>query len=170
MEPEMEEDPLSAHVVGALLKSASSVRNEVYKKLQARDLTLRQFTAMEVLYRVGPVSLGELAGEIALSTETAGKVVSGLEKRNLVARRRDERNKNVVALTTEGGRLINTLYPVHHQLVEQVMGRLTQAEQEKLTRLCGRLFLAEEGLCRLSPEGSEGGNPVRYPEREHLDE
>lgn len=107
----MEEDPLSAHVFGALLKSASSVRSEVYKKLMARDLTLRQFTAMEVLYREGPVSLGELAGEIALSTETAGKVVAGLEKRNLVARRRDERNKKVVALTTEGGTSHQYLVP-----------------------------------------------------------
>jgi MarR family transcriptional regulator, 2-MHQ and catechol-resistance regulon repressor len=143
---EMVEDPLCIYVFSALLKSASMAGSRVYKKLPAGDLTPRQFAVLEVLCREGPISINELAGEIALSAEAAGKVIAALEKRNLVARRRDDRNKSMIALTTEGGRLINALFPAHQQLVEQVMGRLTRAEQENLRRLCSRFLPSEKGL------------------------
>jgi MarR family transcriptional regulator, 2-MHQ and catechol-resistance regulon repressor len=142
----MDKDSIGIQVFSALRKSANTIRSEVYKKLLARDLTLRQFMVLEALCREGPVSIGELAGEISASRETAGKVVTDLEKRNLVARRRDDQDHYVVALTTQGGKLINTLFPAHIQIVEQVMGKLTDAEQEHLKRLCDRFEPAAKGV------------------------
>lgn len=147
MVSEMVEDPLSIYVFSALLKSASLAGSKVYRQVSAGGLTPRQFTVLEVLRGKGPVSIDELAGEMALSAEAVGKVIAALEKRNLVARRRGDRSRSmVVALTTEGGGLINALFPVHQQLVEQVMGRLTRAEQENLARLCSRFLPPEKGL------------------------
>jgi len=142
----MEENSISTQVFSALRKSAATMRSEVYNKLLGRDLTLRQFTVLEALYREGPVSVGKLAWELAATGEAAGRVVAGLEKRKLVARRRGDQGHSMVVLTTEGGKVINTLVAEYSQLVEQIMDRLTAAEQENLKRLCGRFIQAGEGL------------------------
>lgn len=139
----MEEDPISVQAFAALRRSACTIRSEVYKRLLARDLTLRQFMVLETLSREGPLSVGELAVETASSVEAAGRSIQRLEKRRLVARRRGSQDNYVVALTTEGGELINTLYPAHMHLVEQVMGKLTAGELDNLQQLCCRFV--EEG-------------------------
>ncbi|MFA7455464.1 MAG: MarR family transcriptional regulator [Desulfobulbaceae bacterium] len=136
----MEENSISVQAFSALRKSACALRYEVYGKISAGELTVRQFAVLEGLHRTGPATVGELAGEIALSAATVGRLVAGLEKRNLVVRKRDAEGRSVVALTTAGGEFINTLFPVHRQLVEKVMGRLTEAEQENLNRLCRRFM------------------------------
>lgn len=142
----MQENSISSQAFSALRKSASAMRSEVYKKLLGGDLTPRQFTVLEELCREGPVSIGRLACELAVTVETVGRVVSGLEKRRLVARQRDDRGHSLVVLTTEGGQLINTLSSEYGRLVEQIMDRLTAAEQENLNRLCSRFIKAGEGL------------------------
>jgi len=141
----MEENLISIQAFSALRKSACALRYEVYGKISAGDLTVRQFAVLEALHRTDPATVSELAGEIALSAATVGRLVAGLEKRNLVVRKRDEEERNVVALTTAGGELINTLFPAHRQLVEKVMGRLTEAEQANLSRLCRRFMGRDSG-------------------------
>ena len=49
----------------------------------------------------------------------------------------------MVVLTTKGERLIKKIYPVHAKQVEQVMKRLTKAEQEKLQKICDKLEAAK---------------------------
>lgn len=142
----MEEEPISVQAFDALRRSACTIRSEVYKKLLARDLTLRQFTVLETLYREGPLSIAELAVETAVTKEAADRVIQRLEKRGLVALRRGGQDDYLVALTTEGGELINTLYPAQMQLVEQVMARLTAGEMDDLKRLCSRFV--QEGKDR----------------------
>lgn len=142
----MEEDPISVQAFAALRRSACTIRSEVYKKLLARDLTLRQFTVLERLFRKGPLSVGELGVETGLSVAAADRVIQRLEERRLVARRKSAQDHYVVALTTDGGELINALYPAHLHLVEQVMGRLTAMEQDNLKRLCARFVQGVNGL------------------------
>jgi DNA-binding MarR family transcriptional regulator len=73
--------------------------------LHSRSLTQRfgltgpQLIILEELTRRGEISVGELSSAISLSMATVTGIISRLEKRGLVRRRRDEDDRRKVLLT-----------------------------------------------------------------------
>ena len=68
-------------------------------------------------------------------------VVDNLERRGLVKRERNEKDRRVVTLSlTEAGRhVIEKVLPQHIQAIIEEMSILTPDEQETLSRLCRKI-------------------------------
>ena len=68
-------------------------------------------------------------------------VVDNLERRGLVRRERNLRDRRVVtvSLTDTGRQLISEVLPQHIQAIVEEMSVLTPEEQETLSRLCRKL-------------------------------
>lgn len=134
-------DSLALLSFTALLRSANIISNEVHKNLGANNLTVSQFGILEALHKIGPMYQRDLAAQILKTTGNITTVIDNLEKRELVQRIREMKDRRYfqVVLTPEGAKLIKKIYPAHIRRVDQVMDKLTKNEQEELKQLCDKL-------------------------------
>lgn len=134
-------DSLALMSFTALLRSASIISNEVHKHLGANNLTVSQFGILEALHKIGPMYQRDLAAQILKTTGNITTVIDNLEKRELVQRIREMKDRRYfqIVLTPEGAKLIKKIYPVHIRRVDQIMEKLTKSEQEELKQLCDKL-------------------------------
>src|SRR5918912_589968 len=121
-----------------LMRAAESVSARLAPRLSAAGLTGSQFGALEALYHLGPLCQRDLGKKILKSGGNITMVVDNLEKRGLVERIRaeDDRRYITVNLTKQGRELISKLFPRHAKAIREEMGVLSDAELEKLGRLC----------------------------------
>jgi MarR family transcriptional regulator, 2-MHQ and catechol-resistance regulon repressor len=126
-----------------LRRAAESVSNRVNGHLATAGLTESQFGVLEALWHLGPLSQAILARKILRSSGNLTLVVDNLEKRKLVVRAREIRDRRfvTVSLTGEGERLIRSLFPAHLQRIVAELEQLTPEERIELARLCRKLGL-----------------------------
>lgn len=139
-------DSLGMSSYTALQRGASIVAGEVHKILGAHNLTVSQFGVLEALHVYGPMYQRDLAEQILKTTGNITTVIDNLEKRELVKRVREMKDRRYfqVVLTPEGEKLIRRIYPTHTKRVQQVLDLLAPEEQEELKRLCMKLEQAIE--------------------------
>ena len=124
-----------------LVRASEAVTVTLHRDLGGKNLTSSQFGVLEVLFHLGPLCQGELAGKLLRSGASTTSVVEGLEKRGLVVRQRTEEDKRFVrvALTGKGRKLVQEIFPAHAQRAARLFSVLTSDEQEQLRRLCRKL-------------------------------
>jgi MarR family transcriptional regulator, 2-MHQ and catechol-resistance regulon repressor len=128
-----------------LLRAANSCLAYARVGLEEAGLSQGQFAVLEALYHVGPLHLGDLARRILTSSGNLTLVVDNLEKRGLAKRQMQGRDKRFVlaTITPAGRKLMARIFPKHAQRIEEIMARLTPADQAALGRLCRRLGTGE---------------------------
>lgn len=124
--------------------AADHIARQVYSLLTRHKLTVSQFGVLQAIYREGPLHQIRLAEHIAKTTGNLTTVVDNLEKRDLVKRVREQKDRRYfkVELTPGGKKLIGKVYPAHVKRVQQVLEKLTDEEQEALKTLCAKLLAA----------------------------
>ena len=125
----------------ALARCYTTYTKAVAAKVQEYDLTVPQFGALEALYHLGPLSLGELAGKLLVTGGNVTFVMDRLESQELVARYRSDSDRRVVLarLTDKGRELVRRVFPEHAAYIEQLCRHLAPAEQAELRRLLKQL-------------------------------
>ena len=139
-------ESLGMTVFSAMQRSISSVNSDVHKILGPLNITVSQFGVLEALHVYGPMYQRDLADQILKTTGNITTVIDNLEKRELVKRVREVKDRRYfqVVLTPEGEKLIRRIFPTHVKRVQQVMDLLTTEEQEEFKRLCQKLVQAIE--------------------------
>jgi len=124
-----------------LMRSSNTISAEVNNYLAKNKLTMSQFGVLEALYHVGPMYQRDLAEKILKTTGNITTVIDNLEKRKLVERQREMKDRRYfkVVLTPSGKRLIKKIFPDYAAQVEKSINRLATAEQKDLGRLCKKL-------------------------------
>ena len=109
------------------------------------DLTALQYTALTVLERHSDLTAAHLARHSFVTAQTMADMVTSLLGRGLIERHRDHADKRrlVIALTSEGRRLLDVLRPRVAELEERMLTRMSAGEAEELRRL---LELCREAL------------------------
>lgn len=127
-----------------LTRAANSLNARLDPLMAEAGLTTSQFGVLEALLHLGPLCQKDLAAKILKTDGNLTMVLGNLEKRGLVARRRDETDRRMmtVTLTVAGRRLIRQLFPKHAANVAAAFAALAPAEQETMAKLCKKLGLA----------------------------
>jgi MarR family transcriptional regulator, 2-MHQ and catechol-resistance regulon repressor len=127
-----------------LSRATEVVTQRIHSHLSAWGLTVSQFGALEALYHLGPLTVGQLGGKILRSSGNMTLVVDNLVKRGLVTRqpRPEDRRAYEIHLTPAGRELIAEILPAHVSGVVGVMAALTADEQAQLAALCKKLGLS----------------------------
>jgi len=130
-----------------LTRAADSLHLITNDHLRAQGLTSSQFGALEALYHLGPMPVGQLAEKILRSSANLTLVIDNLAKRGLVARTRRPADRRCidVSLTEAGRAMLAGLLPGHVAGIVAAMGVLSAEEQTTLAALCRRLGLAARG-------------------------
>ena len=128
-----------------LMRCSNTVTAEVSNHLSRNKLTMSQFGVLEALYHLGPMYQRDLAEKILKTTGNITTVIDNLEKRNLVERQREMKDRRYfkVVLTPSGKRLTKKIFPDHAAQIMKSIGRLNMTEQKDLGRLCKKLGTGE---------------------------
>lgn len=126
-----------------LTRAADAVHARVNQHLSAVNLSASQFGVLEAIYHLGPLCQKDIAQKVLKSSGNITFVIDNLEKRQLVERRRSQKDRRVidVYLTAAGEALIAAVFPKHVETVVEEMQVLTAEEQAVLERLCRRVGL-----------------------------
>lgn len=124
-----------------LMRSSNTIAAEVNNFLAKNKLTMSQFGVLEALYHIGPMYQRDLAEKILKTTGNITTVIDNLEKRKLVERQREMKDRRYfkVVLTPSGKRLTKKIFPDYAAQVEKSMHRLNMTEQKEFGKLCRKL-------------------------------
>jgi MarR family 2-MHQ and catechol resistance regulon transcriptional repressor len=146
MSGETESNPVAAPSVmlwTALSRAHALIQGKAAADVARYDLTAAEFGVLGTVYRNGPMALGEIQGELLVSSGGITYLVDRLERRGIVKRRAAPEDRRVrhVELTRKGMQLIQEIFPQHAQRLEQLLSGLTSREQLRTTALLERLRL-----------------------------
>lgn len=125
-----------------LIRCANSVSHHVHKHLR-NELTVSQFSILEALFHLGPLSQKDLSAKILKSAGNITTIINNLERTGLVVRvlKMEDKRFNAIHLTDEGRKLIERIFPNHAETVCSRMSALSEKEQQTLGRLLKKLSM-----------------------------
>ncbi len=90
------------------------------------NITVPQFTALQILINQGDMTIGELSQKMSLACSTITDLIDRMEKTDLVERKRDEEDKRVVRVEA---------LPKGYTILEEVLKKRIEFLDSKLTSL-----------------------------------
>ena len=121
--------------ISNVFRSGTALRRHLESTVLAADrLSWTAFTALWVLWIWGEMEARDFAAAVGISRPTASGVLSTLQRRRFVKRRKGSKDGRVVlvSLTPSGRRKIEALFPRFNAEEAKVAGALSEEEQDGL--------------------------------------
>ena len=128
-------------LVAALQRFQAAMATQSMELWLQIDLTMPQFTALHVIWRLERVSSRQLADELGVTPASVVKVCDRLVARGYVERVRDTSDRRVwwFQLTTSGEALFERLVAVNRERMQPAVQGLSASDRESLTRILNAL-------------------------------
>jgi MarR family transcriptional regulator, 2-MHQ and catechol-resistance regulon repressor len=136
------DDPLAHRALDGLLRAEAAVRRRLSADLEREGLSAAGFSVLVVLVTAdGALELRTLRRRLHTSKANATEIVTTLESRGLVDRRRlpHDRRAAIVTITDRGTELVDRLFPEHASRVALAFAPLDDDEKRTLAELCRKL-------------------------------
>jgi DNA-binding MarR family transcriptional regulator len=131
--------------VSNLFRSSTAIRRHMESRVLAPDrLSWTSFVGLWVLWVWGEMEAREFAAAVGISRPTATGVMTTLEGRGFITRRKDPKDGRmvIVELTGEGRGTIEELFPKFNAEESSVASHLTPTQQEDLATMLRSLLSA----------------------------
>lgn len=169
----MNAGPVDEAAVDAVLTASRTLVAVATQSLgaAAEETTIAQYRALVVLASRGPQRMVDLAGALGVTPSTAGRMSDRLLRKGLIRRHRAraDRREVQVSITPAGREVVDQATARRRELLAEILGRLSPAEQESVAGAL-RSFAAAAGEVPdrewpgIAPEvpPSQGGRPARH--------
>lgn len=109
--------------------------------LRENGLTFPQFTALEVLYHKGELTIQQIIDAVLSTSGNMTVVIRNLEQRGLVRRMENpsDRRSFLIGLTAAGRELMELVFPLHMELLEERLSPLSVQEKETVIQLLRKI-------------------------------
>ena len=141
--PDLDSGPME--VIGRITRLSAVIQRELERVFAQHGLAGGDFDVLATLRRSGaPVTPGELSRATMVTTGGMTKRLDRLEELGLIRRQPDpdDRRGRRIALTDEGGALIDRAVEAHLENEERLLAELPAAKREQLTVLLRELLTA----------------------------
>ncbi|MCP3952482.1 MAG: MarR family transcriptional regulator [Desulfobacterales bacterium] len=130
-----------------MMRAVAAVTTRMHRHLADHGLTISQFGVLEALYHQGSLCQRDIGQKILKTSGNMTTVIDNLEKRELVLRVKDlaDRRRISVGLTPAGFNLIDTIFPTHAEIAEQVFTIMDPGELLTLGSLLKKVGKANAG-------------------------
>lgn len=138
-----------------LLRAREAVMRHFRVSLRQHGITEQQWRVLRALSELGEVEVSDLARATRLLPPSLSRILPDLEKRGFVARRSDARDlrRGLVALSPNGGALIETVAPYSEEIYSLIAGRFGA---RKLALLEDLLLDLERSMSVRAPPEPDG--------------
>lgn len=120
-----------------LMQTSKAVQDRIRIEITKSKLTITEFSVLEVLYNKGKQTIHQIGNSILISSGSMTYVIDKLEQRGLLNRSACPVDRRVihVLLTNDGNDLMENILPKHKELVDFMLGSLSNREKEILVKL-----------------------------------
>jgi DNA-binding MarR family transcriptional regulator len=135
--------------VSNLFRTSAAIRRHMEAKVLADDrLSWTSFVALWVLWVWGEMESRDLAAAVGISRPTSTGVVTTLERRGFVRRRKSAEDGRMVrvSLTQRGRKKIEALFPRFNAEESAVTSDLTPDEQDSMAGMLRSMLKTAEGV------------------------
>lgn len=130
--------------VVAVVRGFGAVQRLMEPYFARFGLTPPQFQVLTIVnrFRTEPLTQRQLARALYVSFPNVTVLLRRLEIKGLIERQANpaDRRQNFVRLRRRGRTLLRRIWRAHQQQLDQVMARLTTAEQKELARLLSKMI------------------------------
>ncbi|NGN39560.1 MarR family transcriptional regulator [Mesorhizobium sp. CGMCC 1.15528] len=125
----------------ALVRAEKAVVAALSKALQPLDLKLAQLDMLMNLYRHPGMSQHDLARKLLVGRSNITMLLPQLEKRGLLTRENDAKDKRIMRLTLtgEGETLLMDALHIYNALIETVMAQTSPTECDRMGAMMTRI-------------------------------
>jgi len=111
-------------------------------ELGRHGLTIAMWRVLAALWQAGERKSGDLMLDTSIEQSTLSRLISSMEKRGLLTRRRSEADARtvVVKLTAEGRKLTRTLIPYALRNERIALRGFTETEVDQLLAMLARIY------------------------------
>jgi DNA-binding MarR family transcriptional regulator len=135
-------------VVAALQRFTAATAIQSMELWLQLDLTMPQFAALHVIWRMGPISGRQLAAHFGVSPAAVVKVCDRLEARGYIERVRDTIDRRVqwLQITRHGAAVFQQLVALKREHLRPALTNLPPNDREKLASMLNTLADQIEAL------------------------
>ena len=125
---------INLNLVIAMARTYDELFSKLEKNVQQSGLNISEFGVLEMLYHKGDQSVQKIAEKILVTSGTITYVINKLEKKNLVVRRKCEKDKRIfyVSLTDEGNKLISEVFKNHKEFLDDLLMDMDENSKKDL--------------------------------------
>ena len=122
-------------------RTAGRIHEHLRRQVEAHGLTLTEFGVLEALLHKGPLTHGDIGDRVLLASSSMTYVIDKLEERGLLRRRQSEedRREKIVELTSAGREKIESAFPEHAALIDELMADLSLEERREAASILRRV-------------------------------
>lgn len=128
-----------------LIRSFHKMRTKEINYLQSHNLTIQQFTVLEVLYHKGNLNIGSIT-KITMSTPgNTTVVVKNLKRDDWITSLKDDNDKraSILSITNKGKEIIENIFPQHAENINDYFSVLDNEELDVLYTLLKKVKEAQ---------------------------
>lgn len=121
-------------LVIAMARTYNDLFFQIEKNVQEFGLNISEFGVLEMLYHKGDQPVQKVAEKILVTSGTITYVINKLEKKELVVRRKCDKDKRVyyVSLTEKGNDFIANIFPKHRDFIDNLFKDLNEENKTQL--------------------------------------
>ena len=142
--------PLDSYLPYLLNRAGARIAAAFSEEVRPLGATLQMWRVLAALREGDGRRMGDLSETTSIEVSTLTRLVDNMEKKGLVARRRDAADARVVALhvTPAGRRLTQRITPIAERYESVALAGFTAAEADTLKAALRRLYSNMEALER----------------------
>lgn len=136
---------INVKLIIGLHRNVNQIDKMTANLVREYNITLSQFSVLEVLYSKGPMCIGDIKEKILSSTGTIPVIISNLEKIDLIERKAVPNDKrfSMIHLTKKGKELIEDILPRNEVLLKEYFSGLSEVDKNDLLNLLKKLSKKE---------------------------
>ncbi|MBC8588763.1 MarR family winged helix-turn-helix transcriptional regulator [Paratissierella segnis] len=118
------------------------IRKEGRLILNDFNITVPQFTALQILINDGNMTIGKLSQKTALAYSTITDLIDRMEKSELVIRKKDDKDKRVVRIEVlpKGFEILEKVLERRREFLKSKLNDFSTEEKEMLNKVLRRLY------------------------------
>ncbi|CAN5690344.1 MarR family transcriptional regulator [soil metagenome] len=142
--------PLDSYLPYLLNRAGARIAAAFSAEVRPLGATLQMWRVLAALREQDGRRMGDLSATISIEVSTLTRLVDGMEKKGLVARRSDVADARAVLLhvTAAGRRLTRRLLPIAERYERVALAGFSAAEADAVKAALRRLFANIDGLSR----------------------
>ena len=124
-----------------LFRTHQNILEKVKESIKDFDINVNEFQALEALYHKGKLTTQALCDTVLVPGSSMTYVVDQLEKKGLVVRLKDEKDRriNYVMLSLKGLNDTEIIYNKHYEEMRKRFDKLTSEEEVTLQNLLKKI-------------------------------
>jgi DNA-binding MarR family transcriptional regulator len=142
--------PLDSYLPYLLNRAGARIAASFSEEVRPLGATLQMWRVLAALREQDGRRMGDLSATTSIEVSTLTRLIDGMEKKGLVARRRDPQDARAIVLhvAPAGRRLTQRIVPIAERYETVALAGFNSAETRTLKAALRRLYANMEGLER----------------------